>query len=120
MAVHFFHCTDGFDFVLDRVGQNTRSRQDLHVAACLVANRMMRALPPDADWSNWVVSVQNRKGRMVDVIPFPVEARAGAPREAAWSRPARCARQRKSRHNPVVETPRFEGFDAGKPAGVRT
>jgi hypothetical protein len=83
MAVHFFHCTDGFDFVLDRVGQNTRSRQDLHVAACLVANRMMRALPPGADWSNWVVSVQNRKGWMVDVIPFPVEARAGAHREAA-------------------------------------
>src|SRR3954449_8390860 len=79
MAVHFFHCTDGFDFVLDRVGQNTRSRQDLPVGAYNVANRMMRALPPGADWSNWVVSVQNRKGRMVDVIPFPAEAR----REAA-------------------------------------
>ena len=88
MAVHLFDCTDGFHFVLDRVGQNTRSRQDLHVAACLVANRMMRALPPDADWSNWIVSVQNRKGRMVDVIPFPVEARAGsAPRSRL--RPAR-------------------------------
>ncbi|HEX8167888.1 MAG TPA: hypothetical protein VF601_19145 [Beijerinckiaceae bacterium] len=79
MAVHFFHCTDGFDFVLDRVGQNTRSMQDLHLRACLVANRMMRSVPPDMDWSNWVVSVQDRKGQMVDVIPFPAEER----REAA-------------------------------------
>ena len=79
MAVHFFHCTDGFDFVLDRVGQNTRSRQDVHLTACLVANRMMASVEPDMDWSNWVVSVQDRKGQMVDVIPFPVEAR----REAA-------------------------------------
>ena len=79
MAVHFFHCTDGFDFVLDRVGQNARSRQDVHLTACLVANRMMASVPPDMDWSNWVVSVQDRKGQMVDVIPFPVEAR----REAA-------------------------------------
>ena len=79
MAVHFFHCTDGFDFVLDRVGQDIRSPQELHLRACLVANGMMRALPPDMDWSDWVVSVQDRKGQMVDVVPFPAEAR----REAA-------------------------------------
>ena len=79
MTVHFFHCTDGFDFVLDRVGQNTRSRQDLHLCACLIANRMMRSLAPGMDWSKWVVSVQDRKGQMVEVIPFPAEER----REAA-------------------------------------
>jgi hypothetical protein len=79
MAVHFFHCTDGFDVVLDRVGQNTRGKRDVHLRACLVANRMMASVPPDMDWSKWVVSVQDRKGMMVEVIPFPAEAR----REAA-------------------------------------
>jgi hypothetical protein len=79
MPIHFFHCTDGFDFVLDRVGQNTRSRHDLHLRAGLVATRMMQALPVGVDWSNWIVSVQNRKGRMVEVIPFLAEER----REAA-------------------------------------
>jgi hypothetical protein len=79
MAVHYFHCTDGIDFVLDRVGQNTRSRQDVHLRACLVANRMMRSVGEDMDWSNWVVSVQNRRGMMVEVVPFP----AGERREAA-------------------------------------
>jgi hypothetical protein len=79
MAVHYFHCTDGLDFVLDRVGQNTRSQQDVHLRACLVANRMMRSVGDDVDWSNWVVSVHNRRGMMVEVVPFPAEER----REAA-------------------------------------
>ena len=78
MAVHFFHCTDGFDFVLDRVGQNTRSMQDLHPRACLVANRMMASVEPGMDWSNRVVSVQDRQGQMGVVIPLPAEARGDA------------------------------------------
>ena len=85
MAVHFFHCTDGVDFVLDRVGQNTRTSEDMRLRACLVANRMMRTLSDDLDWSNWVVSIQDRKGMMVDVVPFLAEARREdeARREAA-------------------------------------
>jgi hypothetical protein len=78
MAVHYFHCTDGIDFVLDRVGQNARSRQDVHLHACLVANRMMASLGGDIDWSNWVVSVQDRRGMMVEVVPFPAEERRQA------------------------------------------
>ena len=77
MAVHYFHCTDGVDFVLDRVGQNTRSEQDVHLRACLVANRMMRSVD-DMDWSSWVVSVHNRRGMMVEVVPFPAEERRAA------------------------------------------
>ena len=78
MAVHYFHCTDGIDFVLDRVGQNTRSQEDLHLRACLVANRMMRSVAADFDWSGWVVSVQDRRGAMVEVVPFPAEERRKA------------------------------------------
>ena len=78
MAVHYFHCTDGIDFVLDRVGQNARSQQDVHLRACLVANCMMRSVGEDMDWSSWVVSVQNRRGMMVEVVPFPAEERRQA------------------------------------------
>jgi hypothetical protein len=74
MPVHYFHCSDGVDLVLDRTGRNTRSKRDLHFRACQVAEDIMAAIPPGLDWSNWVVSVHDRRGALVKVVPFPTAA----------------------------------------------
>src|SRR3712207_1343580 len=75
MAVYFFHCTDGFDLVLDRVGQNTRSRSEMRLKARRIAEGLAGKLSDSLDWSGWVVSVQNRKGRLIEVVPFPPRRR---------------------------------------------
>ena len=74
MAVHYFHCTDGVDLVLDRAGRNVQTPDDLVESACAAAERIMEALPPELDWSAWVVSVQDGAGRQVAVVPFPLRA----------------------------------------------
>lgn len=74
MALHFFHCTDGVDLVLDRTGQDTRSKRDRRERACRVAEGIMAAIPPGVDWSAWSVSVQDRRGALVEVVPFPLPA----------------------------------------------
>jgi hypothetical protein len=74
MSVHHFHCTDGIDLVLDRTGRSVGSPEDLFGNACLAAESIMDALPPDLDWSGWVVSVQDGGGRQVAVVPFPLRA----------------------------------------------
>lgn len=71
MAVHYFHCTDGIDLVLDRTGQDVRSGRDRRQRACQVAEDIMGAIPPGVDWSAWVVSIQDRRGALVEVVPFP-------------------------------------------------
>jgi hypothetical protein len=78
MAAHYYHCTDGIDLVLDRTGHRTRSSGELHSRACRVAEDLMNAIPPDIDWSRWIVSVHDEQGTLVDTVPFPV-----APRRAA-------------------------------------
>jgi hypothetical protein len=72
MAVLHFHCTDGVDLVLDRRGRNARSKRDLQAKACRVAEDIMAAVPPGLDWSNWVVSVHDARGALVEIVPFPV------------------------------------------------
>jgi hypothetical protein len=79
MAVQYFHCTDGVDLVLDRTGRDVRSRRDRRLWAGRVAEDIMAAIPPGIDWSAWVVSVQDRRGQQVEVVPFP----EAAAREAA-------------------------------------
>jgi hypothetical protein len=71
MPVHYFHCTNGIDLVLDRRGRRSRSRKDIEPIAFAVAGEVMRAAPGAANWSEWTVSVQDRKGSMVLVVPFP-------------------------------------------------
>lgn len=79
MAVQYFHCTDGVDLVLDRTGRDIRSKRERSLWASRVAERIMAAIPPGVDWSAWVVSIQDRRGALVEVVPFP----GAALREAA-------------------------------------
>jgi hypothetical protein len=71
MAKHYFHCTDGHSLVVDRRGRPARSRRQIEGVAALVAADLMRSAPPSVEWDGWVVSVQNRQGYMVGVVPFP-------------------------------------------------
>jgi hypothetical protein len=71
MPVHYFHCTNGTDIVLDRYGRRTRTKKDVEPLAFLVAGQMMKQAPGLVDWSEWLVTVQDRKGSLVLVVPFP-------------------------------------------------
>lgn len=75
MAVHYFHCTDGTDLVLDRSGHRARSKRDRLLRAYSIAERVMSGTSPDLDWSRWVVSVYDRRGAMIDLVPFPAIGR---------------------------------------------
>jgi hypothetical protein len=78
MPVHYFHCTDGKDLIIDRMGRRTRSKREVEPLAFSVAGELMRNAPDAVDWSDWLVSVQDRKGSMVAVVPFPLERSAEA------------------------------------------
>jgi hypothetical protein len=71
VARHYFHCTDGHSLVVDRRGRVARSKRQIAGVATLVACDLMRDAPASVVWDGWVVSVQDRRGYMVDVVPFP-------------------------------------------------
>ncbi len=71
MPAYYFHCTDGYDLILDRAGCRIPSRQSAELVAYTVAGRVMRTAPGGADWSRWLVTVQDETGSMVTVVPFP-------------------------------------------------
>jgi hypothetical protein len=71
VALHYFHCTDGKNLVLDQTGWLTRSKNDVEPVACRVAAELMTSAAGPVDWSDWLVSVQDRNGSMVAVVPFP-------------------------------------------------
>ena len=71
MPVHYYHCTNGTDLVLDRRGRRARTKKEVEPIAFSVAGQLMRTAPGTIDWSGWLVSVQDRKGSMVLVVPFP-------------------------------------------------
>ncbi len=71
MGVHYFHCTDGHSLIVDRRGRTARSKRQIEGVATLVAADLMRSAPASVVWEGWVVSVQDRRGYLVDVVPFP-------------------------------------------------
>lgn len=73
MAVHYYHCTDGKNLILDRTGRRTRSEKDVELLASRVAGEVMRSTGAGRDWSGWLVSVQDQIGSMVTVVPFPTQ-----------------------------------------------
>jgi hypothetical protein len=83
MSIHYFHCTDGVDLIVDRRGRDTRAKRDTRVQARSVAADIMRALPAYDEWSAWAVHVYDARGQ-VEIVPFtePVQPakRPTAPR----------------------------------------
>jgi hypothetical protein len=77
MARYYLHCTDGVDFVLDRVGHEIDAESDLMWFAYRVADRLMSELPEYDGWADWIVVVQNEAGCQVETLPFPAELEMG-------------------------------------------
>ena len=77
MARYYLHCTDGVDFVLDKVGFEIDAESDLMWFAYRAADRLMSGLPEYDDWANWIVVVQNEAGSQVETIPFPTGVEPG-------------------------------------------
>jgi len=59
MARYYLHCTDGVDFVLDRVGHEIDAESELMWFAYRAADRLMSQLPEYDGWADWIVVVQN-------------------------------------------------------------
>jgi hypothetical protein len=74
MPRYYLHCTDGVDFVLDRVGHEIEAESELMWFAYRTADRLMGELPEHDDWPSWVVVVQNEIGCLVETVPFPGDA----------------------------------------------
>jgi hypothetical protein len=71
MPAYYFHCTDGYELILDRAGRRMRSRRHAELVAHTVAGRVMQAVREGVDWSRWLVTIQDETGSMVAVVPFP-------------------------------------------------
>ncbi len=77
MAIHYFHCTDGIDMVIDETGHETSSAAEMSSHARSVAAALMRAVPGYTEWWNWSVHVYDEFGA-VDIFDFPGDRRQAA------------------------------------------
>ena len=84
MPRYFLHCTDGVDFVLDRVGHEIDAESELIWHAYRAADRLMAELPDYDGWANWLIAVHSESGCLVETVPFPGEADAGLAEGAAF------------------------------------
>jgi hypothetical protein len=73
MSRVYFHCSDGNDLVIDRVGVEADG-SDILWCAIRAAERLMRSLPNYDEWANWSVAVHDERGCLVDTLPFPDHA----------------------------------------------
>jgi hypothetical protein len=78
MAIHYFHCTDGVDLIVDRSGREAGRIEEVIGRARAVAGEVMRAVPAYREWQDWAVHVYDERGE-VEIVSFVDE---GA-REAA-------------------------------------
>ena len=77
MAVHYFHCTNGIDMVIDETGRETSGSAELSSQARAVAAALMRAVPAYNEWWNWSVHVYDEVGA-VEIFDFPGDRRQAA------------------------------------------
>ena len=69
MSVHYFHCTDGADLIVDREGREAGDGKELIGRARDVAGEIMRAVPDFHEWEDWAVHVYDGRGE-VAIVPF--------------------------------------------------
>jgi hypothetical protein len=67
----YYHLTNGRDLIIDKTGRPVRTFYDIETTAYSLAGRLMSLSPGAADWSGWLVSVHDRSGSMIAVVPFP-------------------------------------------------
>lgn len=67
VSVHYFHCTDGADLIVDREGRDDGG--EFIGRAREVAGEIMRAVPAFHEWSEWAVHVYDARGE-VAIVPF--------------------------------------------------
>ncbi|MDB5592610.1 hypothetical protein [Enterovirga sp.] len=82
MTVHYFHCTDGVDLIIDRTGRDGSNTGDLLRRARDVADELRRAVPTFHEWQGWSVHVYDERGE-VAIVPFdpkdaPLRHKGGA------------------------------------------
>jgi len=77
MGVHYFHCTDGIDMVIDATGRDIAALDEISAHARTVASDLMRAVPGYHEWWTWSVHVYDQFGA-VDIFDFPVDRRRAA------------------------------------------
>lgn len=75
MAIHYFHCTDGTDLIVDRSGSDARGVREVRQRARDAADEIMRAVPGYHEWQDWAVHVYDARGE-VEIMPFLREDRA--------------------------------------------
>lgn len=76
MRVYHFHCTDGYDLVIDKRGRKLRSEAEIEAHAKAAARRVMGERRSGAApwlWAGWLVCVHDDIGEQVAVIPFRPE-----------------------------------------------
>ncbi|HEY0353935.1 MAG TPA: hypothetical protein VGC68_09910 [Enterovirga sp.] len=69
MAIHYFHCTDGVDMIVDRKGREGSGARELTRSARDTAEAVMRAVPSYDSWEAWSVYIYNEHGQ-VAIVPF--------------------------------------------------
>jgi apolipoprotein N-acyltransferase len=77
MAVHYFHCTNGIDMVIDATGRDISGSAEMSSEARAAAAALMRAVPTYNEWWNWSVHVYDEIGA-VDIFDFPSDRRQAA------------------------------------------
>ena len=77
MAIHYFHCTNGIDMVIDGSGRDIAAVDEISLQARAVAAGLMRAVPGYHEWWNWSVHVYDDFGA-VEIFDFPSDRRRAA------------------------------------------
>jgi len=70
MPAHYFHCTDGFDLVLDRHGCDLEDEGEVRPMAARTAIELMQRVPRYKGWTPWLVSVHDEDGFLIDTVLF--------------------------------------------------
>lgn len=77
MALHYFHCSDGADLLIDRTGRDLALGRSVSHDAVETAEALIERLPAYDDWEKWSVYVYDQFGE-VGIVPFPTRQRMAA------------------------------------------